>query len=126
MLGCPRSLKIGLVLVVLILGLLQPARSQGPPPREQRPAVLEFSREACPICKRMEQVLARIQETYGAQVAVRILYVEKEERLYRHHRIVIIPTQVFLDVSGQEVFRHEGEISQEGLVQKLKELRFIN
>ena len=69
----------------------------------------------------MEQVLARIQETYGAQVAVRILYVEKEERLYRHHRIVIIPTQVFLDVSGKEVFRHEGEISQEGLVQKLKE-----
>jgi thioredoxin 1 len=120
------SLKTTLFIAVLSLGLLPAAWGQGPPPRETRPTILEFGRETCPICKRMEQVMARLKKDYGAQVQVRLLYVEKHEHLYRRYGIVIIPTQVFLDASGKEVFRHEGEISREGLVKKLKELKFIN
>ena len=126
MFGPVRTLIISLLLVASTLGLLPPAWSQGPPRREPKPAILEFGRETCPICRRMEQVLSRIKEAYGSQVEVRVLFVEREEHLFQVYRIVIIPTQVFLDASGREVYRHEGEISREGLVQKLKELKFIN
>jgi thioredoxin 1 len=123
--GNRRILINGLILVILIFGLLQPAWSQGPSPRQPKPAILEFSRTACPICKRMEDVLLQVKKAYGSQVEIRILHVETAEPQYRYYQIVIIPTQVFLDASGKEVFRHEGEISQESLVKKLKELKFI-
>lgn len=120
----------GLVPVILLLVFLLPvfpleAGTKEPPSRKPRPTLLEFGRESCPICKRMEEVMARIKKAYGTQVEVRILHVERQEPLYRQYGIVIIPTQVFLDAAGKEVFRHEGEISQEKLVQKLKELKFI-
>jgi thioredoxin 1 len=121
-----RTLATGLVLAILVCGLLPAAWGQGPPPRQPKPAILEFSRTACPICRRMEDVLLQIKKAYGSQVEVRILHVETAEPQYRYYQIVIIPTQVFLDASGKEVFRHEGEISREGLAQKLKELKFIN
>ena len=120
----------GLVCVALLLVFLMPvfslpAGAQEKPSRKPRPTLLEFGRESCPICKRMEEVLTQIKKVYGAQVEVRILHVERQEPLYRYYKIVIIPTQVFLDAAGKEVFRHEGEISQEKLVQKLKEWQFI-
>jgi thioredoxin 1 len=121
-----RTLATGLVLATLGLVLLCPAWGQGQPPRQQKPAILEFSRTACHICRRMEDVLLQIKKDYGSQVEVRILHVETAEPQYRYYQIVIIPTQVFLDASGKEVCRHEGEISRGGLAQKLKELKFIN
>ena len=120
----------GLARVVLFLLFLlpvfsPPAGAQAAISPKPRPTLLEFARESCPICRRMEDVLAQIKKVYGGQVEVRILYVERQEPLYRHYGIVIIPTQVFVDTAGKEVFRHEGEISREKLVQKLKELKFI-
>jgi hypothetical protein len=39
--------------------------------------------------------------------------------------VVIVPSQVFLDPAGQEVYRHEGVFKKEDLIQKLRELKFI-
>lgn len=115
-----------LLVLFLMLASSGPAGAQEPRSLKPRPTLLEFGREACPICKRMELVLAQVKKAYGSQVEVRILHVEREEHLYRSYGVVIIPTQVFLDASGKEVFRHEGEYSREELVRKLKELKFIN
>jgi thioredoxin 1 len=38
---------------------------------------------------------------------------------------MLIPTQVFLDASGKEVFRHVGLYPEKDLLAKLKELKFI-
>jgi hypothetical protein len=39
--------------------------------------------------------------------------------------VAIVPTQVFLDPAGKEVFRHEGVFPKDQLIQKLRELKFI-
>jgi thioredoxin 1 len=121
-----RLARVTLLLMCLTLVLCGAAATAGPRSPKPRPAILEFGRETCPICKRMEQVMAQVKKAYGTQVEVRILYVERHEHLYRHYGIVIIPTQVFLDASGKEVFRHEGELTLEKLVKKLQELKWIN
>jgi thioredoxin 1 len=121
-----RCVRAALLLLCLALVFCGPAAAAKPPSPKPRPAILEFGRETCPICKRMEEVMARIKKDYGTQVEVRILYVERQEPLYRHYGIVITPTQVFLDASGKEVFRHEGELTLEKVVKKLKELKWIN
>jgi thioredoxin 1 len=50
---------------------------------------------------------------------------EKSEDLFKQFKIMLVPTQVFLDASGKEVDRHVGALTKEQVVQKLKELKFI-
>ena len=97
---------------MLILGLALlcqafPAGGQVPTPATSRPVILEFDRKLCPICKKMEQVLKEVQAKYPGQFEVRLVYIDEEEYLFHRYKIFIVPTQVFVDAAGKEVFRHE-------------------
>ncbi|WP_426752701.1 cytochrome c biogenesis protein CcdA [Myxococcus sp. Y35] len=88
----------------------------------ERPTLVEFVSRSCPICERMEPVVALAeQHCKGAGVDVLRLDVGTVEgRLAAaRHGIRGVPTFVFLDGSGQELSRRIGEQSlaslQEGL-----------
>jgi len=116
---------IYLLLGVLLLSGVSTARAQGPPPAAAKPTVLAFDRKGCPFCYQVEVTLKAIQERYPGQFEVRRLYFDEEEPTFRRSHVVIVPTQVFLDPSGKEVFRHEGLFPQEELLKKLRDLKFI-
>jgi len=115
---------ISLILAVLLLGQTLPSLGQGPPPGG-RPTVLAFDRRLCPICHGVEMTLKEIQEQNPGQFEVRRLFIDEEAPTFRRYRVVIVPTQVFVDPAGQEVFRHEGAFPKEELLKKLRELKFI-
>ena len=77
---------------------------------------------ASPARKRF---LAAVKSDYGEQVEVRLVMMEKNEDLFKQYKIMLVPTQVFLNAQGQEVDRHIGAWSQDEVVRKLKELRFM-
>ena len=79
----------------------------------------------CPICKESEIIIQLVRGMYPGQFAVRRLYINEEEPTFRRYRVAIVPTQVFLDADGKEVFRHEGVFPKEKLIEKLRELKFI-
>ena len=119
---------LGVAAAGLALALLcQNAAGQGPagPGLRGKPAIYEFARPLCPICKKMEAILLEVKAQYRDQVDVRIFYMETDAHIFRSFRVTIVPSQVFLDPSGKEVFRHEGVFPKEKLLKKLRELRFI-
>jgi thioredoxin 1 len=73
----------------------------------------------------MEKVLTGVKDEYGDQVEVRLVMMEKNEDLFKQYKIMLVPTQIFLDASGKEVFRHVGLYPEKELVEKLQELNFI-
>jgi thioredoxin 1 len=73
----------------------------------------------------MEKILEAVKGQYGEQVEVRLLYVDQDTDLARRYKIMLIPTQVLVDASGQEVFRHLGLSPKDELAKKLQELNFI-
>jgi thiol-disulfide isomerase/thioredoxin len=118
------------ILVILLLGLIWlspvfPARAQAPPASKLRPQILEFDREFCPVCKASERVIQAVQARYPGRFVVRKFYIDEAEALFRRYRVVFVPTQVFLDPAGQEVYRHEGVFKEEALIRKLRDLKFI-
>jgi thioredoxin 1 len=118
------------VLMLLLWGwlCLSPAAAvlaQATPAAKATPTTLEFDRKNCPICKASERVILAVKDRYPGQFVVRKFYIDEEEKLFRRYRVAIVPTQVFLDAAGQEVGRHEGVYTQEALIQKLRELKFI-
>lgn len=71
---------------------------------------IELGSVNCIPCKKMQPVLKAIEKKYGSQVKVIFYDVWKEEqkKYSEIYKIKLIPTQVFLDEKGKEIFRHEG------------------
>jgi len=116
-------------LVCLVCGFLvvwQPFATQAQSSTPQaKPALYEFGAGYCYSCKEMEKVMAELKPVYSGQVEFRMVYADKEMPLFQQYKIMLIPTQVFLDASGKEVDRHIGPLTKEEVIQKLKELKFI-
>jgi thioredoxin 1 len=122
------TMKFFTILIILGLVALQPwslGAQSSPPPQQGRPALYEFGAGYCASCKEMEKVMAALKASHGDQVELRLIYADKEKPLFQQYKIMLIPTQVFLDASGQEVDRHMGPLTKEEVLQKLKELKLI-
>lgn len=117
-------LAAGLV-VLILLGSGPVQADKEPAPAAAKPALYDFGMGMCAPCLQMEKVLAAVKEKYGDQIEVRLVMVEKERPLFQQFKIMVVPTQVFLDANGKEVDRHMGFMPEEALVAKLRQLKFI-
>lgn len=93
--------------------------------QKPRPTIMGFSAEICPMCKYMEKALKQLKARYGDQIEIRILHYHPDDKLFKKYKVVFVPTLVFLDASGKEVFRQTGVSTQYELAKKLKELKLI-
>jgi thioredoxin 1 len=75
---------------------------------EELPKMWDFGSTTCVPCKTMEEILDPMMVDYKGKVDIRIINVYEEKELTKQFRIVTIPTQVFIDATGKELFRHIG------------------
>jgi thioredoxin 1 len=113
-----------ILLVILLAGISAPAAAQASASAGM-PVILEFGRPGCPVCKLMEEILTDLKQEEGARFAVRFLSMDRDDYLFRKYRVTIVPTQVFLDAAGREVFRHEGLFPRDRLRRVRLTLNFI-
>jgi len=87
---------------------------------------VELGSVNCIPCRKMQPVMKAIEQKYGDQIEVVFYDVWKsEQRKYAEvYGIRLIPTQVFLDKDGKEIFRHEGFFPEESIDKFLKEQGF--
>jgi thioredoxin len=71
---------------------------------------VELGSVNCIPCKKMQPVMKAIEEKYSHQIKVIFYDVWKadQKKFAEQYGIKLIPTQVFLDKDGKEIFRHEG------------------
>ena len=83
---------------------------------------VELGSVKCIPCKMMQPVMADIEKEYGTQVKVIFYDVwTKEGQPYSEkYKILVIPTQVFLDKDGKEFFRHQGFFPKEDIIKVLE------
>ena len=86
------------------------------------PRLLEFGRGTCAACKAMKPVLAELAKEYEGRLEVVNIDTAEDAAAAEKYGIRIIPTQIFFDAVGEEVFRHEGFYPKEDIVKKLDEL----
>lgn len=86
------------------------------------PRLVELGSDTCIPCKAMKPILAELESEYAGRLIVEFYDVKKEPALGEMFSINLIPTQVFFDASGKELFRHEGFFAKEDILAKWKEL----
>lgn len=87
------------------------------------PVMLEVGAEYCIECKKMGALLHEIK-TAKPELKIFFVDVSKERDAAGALKVSMIPTQIFYDKNGKEVYRHIGGLDKNSLNTKLKELGF--
>jgi len=82
---------------------------------------IELGSVNCIPCRQMQPIMKEIAAEYPDQVLVVFYDVWKNPAPGEYYKIQLIPTQVFIDERGNELFRHVGVFPKEEILKFLKE-----
>jgi thioredoxin 1 len=86
------------------------------------PRMVDLGADKCIPCKKMAPILVELRAEYTGRAVIDFIDVWKDPDAGQEYNIRLIPTQIFFDRKGKEVWRHEGFLPKEDIVAKLKEL----
>lgn len=120
----------GIIVAVLVMKKARTtAASASPPAREALadspaalPRLLDLGSTSCIPCRMMAPILEQLKTEQAGKIQVDFIDVWKDEQAGKQYGINLIPTQIFFDGSGKELYRHEGFISKEDILAKWQEL----
>ena len=87
-----------------------------------KPVLVDFGANSCLPCRQLRPILREIDKEYTGKARALVIDVYKYQSLAREYKVQLIPTLVFFDSKGKEVFRHVGILEKEKIVAKLKEI----
>jgi len=86
------------------------------------PKLLDLGATKCIPCKMMAPILEDLKKEYAGRMNVEFIDVWENENAGNEYKVEIIPTQIFYDATGKELFRHTGFFGKEDILAKWKEL----
>ena len=102
---------------------LPPAPAPSVPAQATRlPRLVDLGATKCIPCKLMAPILAELKTTYAGQLQVEFIDIWENPDAGDQYEFQTIPTQIFYDAQGKEVFRHEGFFPKEDILATWKEL----
>jgi len=91
---------------------------------KELPKLLDLGATACIPCKLMAPILDELDKELTGRLEVEFIDVWKNPNEAPKYKITTIPTQIYFDAQGKELWRHVGFISGEDILAKWKELGY--
>ena len=86
---------------------------------------IEVGADKCIPCKAMQPIMSEIAKEYRGKIQVVFYDVWKFPAYARKYGVQVIPTQVFFNPAGKEIFRHTGIFPKEDIISMLKEKKIL-
>ncbi|MDA8133049.1 MAG: thioredoxin family protein [Desulfobacteraceae bacterium] len=84
--------------------------------------LIDLGATECIPCKMMAPIMAKLEADYQDKAVIAFIDVWKHKEQAPKYKIRAIPTQIFYDASGTEVYRHEGFMSEKDIVAQLTKM----
>ena len=85
------------------------------------PLLLDLGATKCIPCKMMAPILKELREEYRGRFEVVFIDIWENKEAISRYNVRVIPTQIFFNAGGKELFRHQGFYSKEQIIAKWKE-----
>jgi thioredoxin 1 len=121
------------LILISLMGLLiygcssdEPTASHPPPagvvPVKGMVTMVDLGADACVPCKMMAPIIEKLEKTYRGKAAIVFIDVWKDKEPAKRFGIRAIPTQIFFDKDGREIYRHTGFMGEADIVSQLKKM----
>jgi thioredoxin 1 len=120
-------IKSFLLLTILATTTLSSAAEMEKPqtmniPVKEMVTLVDLGAKSCIPCKLMAPILEELEKEYKGRVTVIFIDVWENRDKAKEFKVVTIPTQIFYNKQGQEVYRHIGFFDKESIKEKLDAL----
>ncbi len=88
--------------------------------KQSLPRLVDLGASACIPCRMMAPILEELKKEYSGVFRTEFIDVWQNSEAARRYGIRVIPTQIFFNAEGKEIFRHEGYFSKEDILQTWK------
>jgi thioredoxin 1 len=88
------------------------------------PHLVDLGADQCVPCKLMAPILDELKEDFAGRMDVTFIDVWKNREEARRFGIQMIPTQIFYDPDGNELYRRTGFIGREDILATWKRLGY--
>ncbi len=82
--------------------------------------MIDLGAKRCIPCKMMAPILEKLKKTYEGRAAIVFFDVWEDPAPAERFRVLGIPTQIFFNKHGEEVYRHMGFMSEAAIVRQLQ------
>lgn len=106
----------------VVTGTVTVAASEPATQGKALPRLVDLGAGKCIPCKMMAPILEDLKTTYAGKIEVQFIDVWENKDAGKEYGINVIPTQIFYNAAGKELFRHEGFLAKEDILKKWKEL----
>jgi thioredoxin 1 len=98
------------------------AAKAAPAATAKLPKLIDLGAGKCIPCKMMKPILDDLKANYADRFVTQFIDVWENPDAGKPYGIEVIPTQIFFDADGKELFRHVGFYGKEDILGKWKEL----
>lgn len=84
--------------------------------------MIDLGADKCIPCKMMAPIMAKLEKVYEGRATIVFIDVWKHNEQAGRFGIRAIPTQIFYNESGMEVYRHVGFMGEKAIVDQLKKM----
>ena len=120
-----KTITLGVLVLMVLIGVFWSQFSQraseatfpeshvsGEIPVNGMPTMVDLGANECIPCKMMVPVMENVEKKYKGKAAIIFIDVWKDKAPAKRFGVRAIPTQIFFDKEGKEVYRHEGFMSE--------------
>ena len=84
--------------------------------------MIDLGAKKCVPCKMMAPILAKMEKQFEGKAAIVFIDVWEHNEQARRFGIRAIPTQIFYNETGKEVYRHVGFMGEAAIINQLKKM----
>jgi thioredoxin 1 len=84
--------------------------------------MIDLGASECIPCKMMAPIMVKLEKVYAGKAAIIFIDVWKDRSQAKRFKIRAIPTQIFFDKDGKEIFRHVGFMGEKDIIEQLRKM----
>ena len=91
-----------------------------------RPQIIKFTSLMCSDCKKLDGIFKKVYPKYSTKISLIEVPVQSETEFTKaqvqKYNVTLVPTMVFLNAKGKQLYKTEGSMEPGELEQKMKAL----
>ena len=116
------KILISLSALVLLFTTAASAADFSNVPAKGAVTMIDLGAKKCIPCKMMAPILAKLEKAYQGKANIVFIDVWENRAQAPRFKVRAIPTQIFFNEKGEEVFRHVGFLDEKTIIEQMTQM----